>query len=65
MEGTLLARHEQLLRRTGATSSNYDVTADGKRFLMITDDDMDRARSRQMIVVQGWADEVRRLSASS
>jgi len=49
----------------GATSSNYDVTADGKRFLMIKDDDMDRARSRQMIVVQGWADEVRRLSASS
>jgi hypothetical protein len=49
----------------GATSSNYDVTADGKRFLMIKDDDMDRARSRQMIVVQGWADELRRLSAKA
>jgi eukaryotic-like serine/threonine-protein kinase len=49
----------------GATSSNYDVTADGKRFLMIKDDDMDRARSRQMIVVQGWAEELRRLSAKA
>lgn len=49
----------------GATSSNYDVTADGKRFLMIKDDDMDRARSRQMIIVQGWADELRRLSAKA
>jgi dipeptidyl aminopeptidase/acylaminoacyl peptidase len=46
----------------GATSSNYDVTADGKRFLMIKDDDQDRATSKQIIVVQGWADEVSRLS---
>ena len=46
----------------GATSSNYDVTADGKRFLMIKDDDQDRATSKEIVVVQGWADEVRRLS---
>src|SRR5262249_13593644 len=38
----------------GLTSSNYDVTADGKHFLMIKDDDQDRARSTQIIVVQGW-----------
>jgi serine/threonine-protein kinase len=44
----------------GATSSNYDVTTDGKRFLMIRDDDQDRAISKQIVVVQGWADEVRR-----
>ena len=43
----------------GATSSNYDVTADGKRFLMIKDDEQD-AISRQLIVVLGWADELRR-----
>jgi eukaryotic-like serine/threonine-protein kinase len=49
----------------GATSSNYDVTADGKRFLMIKDDDQDRATSRQIVVVQGWADELRRLSAKA
>jgi Tol biopolymer transport system component len=48
----------------GATSSNYDVTSDGKRFLMVKDDG-DRARSTQMVVVQGWADEVRRLSAKA
>jgi eukaryotic-like serine/threonine-protein kinase len=44
----------------GATSSNYDVTADGKRFLMIKDDDQDRAASRQIVVVIGWAGELAR-----
>jgi serine/threonine-protein kinase len=47
----------------GATSSNYDVTADGKRFLMIKDEDQDRVTSKEIVVVQGWADEVNRLSA--
>ena len=47
----------------GATSSNYDVTADGTRFLMIRDEDQDRATSKEIVVVQGWADEVSRLSA--
>jgi hypothetical protein len=46
----------------GITSSNYDVTADGKRFLMIKDEDQDRAMSREIVVVQGWADEVGRLA---
>ncbi len=46
----------------GATSSNYDVTADGRRFLMIKDDDQDRATSKQIVVVLGWADELNRLS---
>jgi serine/threonine-protein kinase len=45
----------------GATSSNYDVTADGKRFLMIKDDDQDNAMSKQIVVVLGWADELRRI----
>jgi len=49
----------------GATSSNYDVTADGRRFLMIKDEDQDRATSKEIVVVQGWADEVSRLSAST
>jgi serine/threonine-protein kinase len=47
----------------GATSSNYDVTADGNRFLMIKDEDQDRITSKEIVVVQGWADEVSRLSA--
>jgi hypothetical protein len=49
----------------GATSSNYDVTADGRRFLMIKDDDQDRATSKQIVAVLGWADEVRRLSTKT
>ena len=47
----------------GATSSNYDVTADGTRFLMVRDDDQDRVTSRQIVVVQGWAGELTRLAA--
>jgi eukaryotic-like serine/threonine-protein kinase len=43
----------------GPTSSNYDVTADGKRFLMVKDDDQDYASSKQIVVVLGWADELR------
>jgi len=46
----------------GLTSSNYDVTADGKRFLMIKDEDQDLATSKQIIVALGWANEVNRLS---
>jgi serine/threonine-protein kinase len=46
----------------GATSSNYDVTADGSRFLMIKDDDQDRAASKEIVVVLGWANEVRRIA---
>ncbi|MBZ5619896.1 MAG: hypothetical protein LAQ69_14410 [Acidobacteriia bacterium] len=46
----------------GPTSSNYDVTADGKRFLMVKDDDQDYATSKQIVVVLGWVDELRRRS---
>lgn len=49
----------------GATSSNYDVAADGNRFLMIKDDDQDRATSRQLVVVLGWASELRRMSSKT
>jgi serine/threonine-protein kinase len=47
----------------GLSSSNYDVTADGQRFLMIRDDDIESETSREIVLVQGWADEVRRLAA--
>jgi serine/threonine protein kinase len=46
----------------GLTSSNYDVTAEGKRFLMIKDEDQDLATSKQIIVALGWAEELNRLS---
>jgi serine/threonine-protein kinase len=47
----------------GLTSSNYDVTADGQRFLMVRDDDIEKETSREIILVQGWAGELSRLSA--
>jgi eukaryotic-like serine/threonine-protein kinase len=46
----------------GATSSNYDVTADGQRFLMIKDDAPYTAVSKQVIVALSWDYEVNRLS---
>lgn len=47
----------------GLTSSNYDATADGQRFLMVKDDDAASETSRQIVLVQGWAEELNRLSA--
>lgn len=49
----------------GATSSNYDVTADGKRFLMIKDEDQDRAASKQLVVVLAWANELGRMASKA
>jgi len=49
----------------GLTSSNYDVTADGNRFLMIKDEDQDTATSTRIVVVQGWADELTRMASKS
>ncbi len=48
----------------GLTSSNYDVTPDGKRFLMIKDEDQDSAKSTQIVVALGWADELNRMVKS-
>jgi Tol biopolymer transport system component len=42
----------------GTTSSNYDVAADGQRFLMIKDDEMAPA---QINVVLNWAEELKRV----
>ncbi|HVE16086.1 MAG TPA: hypothetical protein VNB29_05085, partial [Chthoniobacterales bacterium] len=49
----------------GATSSNYDVTADGKRFLMVKDDDQDRTVSKQLVVALGWVSELSRMAVKS
>jgi eukaryotic-like serine/threonine-protein kinase len=43
----------------GATSTNYDVTADGERFLMIQEK-TENAVARQVSVVLGWAEELKR-----
>jgi hypothetical protein len=47
----------------GLTSSNYDVTPDGRRFLMVNDEDVEKETAREFILVQGWAGELSRLSA--
>jgi eukaryotic-like serine/threonine-protein kinase len=44
----------------GPTSANYDVTADGKRFLMIQDADQDVV-AHQLNVVLNWSEELNRL----
>jgi eukaryotic-like serine/threonine-protein kinase len=49
----------------GLTSSNYDVSPDGQHFLMIKDDDRDTAASSEVVLVQAWADELNRPSATA
>jgi eukaryotic-like serine/threonine-protein kinase len=49
----------------GLTSSNYDVTPDGQRFLMVKDEDVEKEAAREFILVQGWGGELSRLSARS
>jgi Tol biopolymer transport system component/predicted Ser/Thr protein kinase len=46
----------------GVSSGNYDVTADGQRFLMIKDDAAD-VFSTNLVVVLNWAAELTRLVA--
>jgi hypothetical protein len=39
------------------TSSNYDVSSDGERFLMIKDDDQESGIADEVMLALGWADE--------
>ena len=45
----------------GPTSANYDVTTDGRRFLMIKDNDRD-VKSTKVVVILNWAQELRAAS---
>jgi hypothetical protein len=45
----------------GPSSSNYDVTADGQRFLMIQEGDQD-APATEIRVVLNWSEELKRLT---
>jgi serine/threonine-protein kinase len=47
----------------GAMSANYDVTSDGRRFLMVKDLDQD-AVSTRIVVVLNFAEELKRLTAA-
>ena len=45
----------------GAPGAWYDVTADGQRFLMLRPVDDTASSPPQLILVQNWFDELRRL----
>ena len=45
----------------GNVIRHYDVTADGQRFLMIKEDPANDAASAQIILVQNWFEELKRL----
>jgi Tol biopolymer transport system component len=47
----------------GTTSANYDVTSDGRRFLMVKDLDQD-AISTRIVVVLNFTEELKRLTAA-
>jgi hypothetical protein len=42
----------------GVSSSNYDVTADGQRFLMVRDEDQS-AVSTKIVVVLNWVEQLK------
>jgi len=44
----------------GVSSANYDVTADGQRFLMVKDNDQDNG-STKIVVVLNWTEDLKRL----
>jgi serine/threonine-protein kinase len=45
----------------GVSSGNYDITADGRRFLMVKDEDQD-VYSTKLVVVLNWARELTELT---
>jgi len=47
----------------GVTSSNYDVTPDGQRFLMVRDDD--NITATKVVVVLNWIEELKRAAAAA
>jgi serine/threonine-protein kinase len=48
----------------GISSSNYDVSSDGNRFLMVKDA-MQDAVSRNIVVVMGWSEDLKRILATA
>jgi hypothetical protein len=48
----------------GPSTTSYDISADGQRFLMIKDNDQ-KTYSTQIVVVLNWAEELKRLMAAA
>ncbi len=45
----------------GTLGRNYDVSSDGKRFLMIREDSPGGFSDTELIYVQNWLEELKRL----
>jgi hypothetical protein len=48
--------------RTDGPSRTYDVTPDGQRFLMVQEVQRPPARVSQVVLVQNWVEELKRLA---
>ncbi len=48
--------------RTDGPSRTYHVTPDGQRFLMVQEVQRPPARVSQMVLVQNWVEELKRLA---
>ena len=46
----------------GGTARTYDVSLDGQRFLMVKQAPSAQAAAPQIVVVQNWPEEVRRVA---
>ena len=53
------------IARSGSPRKQYDVTSDGKRFLLLSTSTSAVADRPRIIVVQNWMEEVRRLIPSN
>ena len=45
----------------GSAGREYDISPDGERFLMIKETDATTDESRELILVQNWLEELKRL----
>ena len=57
--GTPRMLFEGAFRIDGGSFRNYDVTADGQRFLMVQEVERPPARVSQMVLVQNWVEELK------
>ena len=58
---TVLIKEGYLTMPTGNPGRAYDVSADGQRFLMIKAGNTANTTAPQLIVIQNWAEELKRL----
>jgi hypothetical protein len=46
---------------TGTTGRTFDIAPDGQRFLMLKQDGANEAAPQNLVVVQNWTEELKRL----